>query len=95
VKRLTYTVRDRRAGYEQTLNILSAVKEMDPTRKTKSAILLGFGETTDEVIETMRDLRAHDVDLLSIGKMGFTYIASGPLVRSSYKAYEAAMLFNI
>lgn len=125
VKRLTYTVRDRRAGYEQTLNILGAIKEMDQTRKTKSAILLGFGETTDEVLETMRDLRAHEVDLLSIGqylrptdkrrhyplveyihpdvftmlkeegmKMGFTYIASGPLVRSSYKAYEAAQLFD-
>ena len=125
VKRLTYTVRDRRAGYEQTLNILRAVKDMDPTRKTKTSLLLGFGETTDEVLETMRDLRAHDVDLLSIGqylrptdkrrhyplveyvhpdvfkmlkaegmKMGFTYIASGPLVRSSYKAYEAAMLFT-
>jgi lipoic acid synthetase len=125
VKRLTYVVRDRRAGYEQTLNILRAVKEMDPTRKTKSAILLGFGETTGEVLETMRDLRAVQVDLLSIGqylrptdkrrhyplveyvhpdvfkllkeegmKMGFTYIASGPLVRSSYKAYEAAMLFE-
>lgn len=125
VKRLTYTVRDRRAGYEQTLNILSAVKALDPTRKTKSAILLGFGETTDEVLETMRDLRAANVDLLSIGqylrptdkrrhyplveyihpdvfkylktegmKMGYTFIASGPLVRSSYKAYEAAMVFN-
>ncbi len=125
VKRLTYTVRDRRAGYAQTLNVLRAVKKIDPTRKTKSAILLGFGETTDEVLETMRDLRAHEVDLLSIGqylrptdkrrhyplveyihpdvfnllkeegmKMGFTYIASGPLVRSSYKAYEAAMLFS-
>ncbi len=125
VKRLTHTVRDRRAGYEQTLQILRAVKELDPTRKTKSSILLGFGETTDEVLETMRDLRAHDVDLLAIGqylrptdqrqhyplmeyvhpnvfkllreegmKMGFTYIASGPLVRSSYKAYEAAQLFG-
>lgn len=125
VKRLTYTVRDRRAGYEQTLNILRAVKELDPTRRTKSAILLGFGESTAEVLETMRDLRDAQVDLLAIGqylrptdkrrhyplveyvhpdvfqylkaegmRMGFTYIASGPLVRSSYKAYEAAMLFG-
>ena len=125
VKRLTHTVRDRRAGYEQTLKILRAVKELDATRKTKSSILLGFGETTDEVLETMRDLREHQVDLLAIGqylrptdkrrhyplveyihpdvfqmlkeegmKMGFTFIASGPLVRSSYKAYEAAMLFR-
>ncbi len=125
VRRLTYTVRDRRAGYDQTLNILRSVKELDPTRKTKSSILLGFGETFDEVVETMRDLRQANVDLLAIGqylrptdkkrhyplveyihpdvfkqlkeegmKMGFTYIASGPLVRTSYKAFEAAMLFN-
>jgi lipoic acid synthetase len=125
VRRLTYTVRDRRAGYDQTLDILRGVKRIDPTRRTKSAILLGFGETTEEVIETMRDLRSADVDLLSIGQylrptdrrrhyplveyihpdtfqylkeqgmqMGYTYIASGPLVRSSYKAYEAAMLFG-
>lgn len=125
VKRLTHTVRDRRAGYEQTLKILRAVKELDPTRKTKSSILLGLGETTDQVLETMRDLRVHQVDLLAIGqylrptdkrrhyplveyvhpdvfkmlkeeglKMGFAYIASGPLVRSSYKAYEAAMVFR-
>jgi lipoic acid synthetase len=125
VRRLTYTVRDRRAGYDQTLNILRAVKDLDPTRKTKSSILLGLGETTDEVIETMRDLRSARVELLAIGqylrptnkkrhyplveyihpdtfqylkeegmKLGFTYIASGPLVRSSYKAYEAALLFG-
>lgn len=125
VRRLTYVVRDRRAGYDQTLNVLSSIKGMDPTRKTKSAILLGFGESGDEVLETMRDLREAQVDLLSIGqylrptnkkrhyplveyihpdtfqylkqegmKMGFTYIASGPLVRSSYKAYEASMLFG-
>ncbi len=124
VRRLTYTVRDRRDGYDQTLNILRAVKDIDPERRTKSSILLGFGETTDEVLETMRDLRAARVDLLAIGqylrptdkkrhyplltyvhpdkfkllkeegmKMGFTYIASGPLVRTSYKAFEAAMLF--
>lgn len=124
VRRLTYTVRDRRAGYDQTLNILRAVKEMDPTRKTKSSILVGFGETTDEILETMRDLRQADVDLLAIGqylrptdkrrhyplveyvhpdvfsllkeegmKMGFRFIASGPLVRTSYKAYEAAQIF--
>ncbi len=123
VRRLTHTVRDRRAGYEQTLNILRAVKEMDRTRLTKSSILLGFGETTEEVLETMRDLREAQVDMLAIGqylrptdkkrhyplveyihpdqfkllkqegmKMGFKFIASGPLVRTSYKAFEAALL---
>ncbi len=124
-RRLTYVVRDRRAGYDQTMNVLRAVKEMDPTRKTKSSILVGIGETPDEVIETMRDLRAANVDLLAIGqylqpthlkrhvplveyvtpaqfavykedglKLGFKYVASGPLVRSSYKAWEAALVFN-
>jgi lipoyl synthase len=125
VRRLTYTVRDRRAGYDQTLNVLRSVKEMDPTRMTKSSILLGFGETQEEVLETLGDLRTAGVDLLAIGqylrptdrkrhyplveyvrpeqfayykeegmKLGFRYIASGPLVRSSYKAWEAATLFS-
>lgn len=125
VRRLTYTVRDRRAGYDQTLSILRSVKEADPGLRTKSSILLGFGETMDEVLETMRDLRTARVDLLAIGqylrptdkrrhyplveyvhpddfkrlkeegmKMGFSFIASGPLVRTSYKAFEAALLFN-
>lgn len=125
VRRLTHVVRDRRAGYEQTMNVLRAVKEMDPTRRTKSSILLGMGETPDEVFETMRDLRAASVDLLAIGqylqpthlkrhvplveyvrpeqfavyrdegmKMGFKYVASGPLVRSSYKAWEAALVLE-
>lgn len=124
VRRLTHTVRDRRAGYDQTIRMLAAVKELDPTRMTKSSMLLGFGETPNEILETMRDLRAAHVDLLAIGqylrptdkkrhyplveyvmpdqfkyykdegmKLGFKYIASGPLVRSSYKAWEAAMLF--
>lgn len=124
VRRLTHTVRDRRAGYDQTIRMLAAVKELDPTRMTKSSMLLGFGETPDEILETMRDLHAAHVDLLAIGqylrptdkkrhyplveyvmpdqfkyykdegmKLGFKYIASGPLVRSSYKAWEAAMLF--
>jgi lipoic acid synthetase len=125
VRRLTHTVRDRRAGYDQSLNVLRMVKEIDPTRKTKSSILVGFGETPDEVIETMRDLRAAQVDLLAIGQylqptqikrhfplveyvtpeqfarykeiglqLGFQYVASGPLVRSSYKAWEAAMVLS-
>ncbi len=125
VRRLTYTVRDRRAGYDQTLSILRAVKEMDPTRLTKSSILLGFGETFEEVVETMRDLQDAQVDMLAIGqylrptdkkrhyplveyvrpeqfkllkeegmKMGYKFIASGPLVRTSYKAFEAAMVVS-
>jgi lipoic acid synthetase len=124
VRRLTHVVRDKRAGYEQTLNVLRAVKQMDPTIFTKSSIMLGLGEQPEEVVETMRDLRAHQVDLLAIGQylrptdqrrhypiaeyihpdrfkayqctageMGFLYCAAGPLVRSSYKAWEAALLF--
>lgn len=124
VKRLTYEVRDKRAGYEQTLNVLRTVKAINPNIKTKSSIMLGLGETYDEVVETMRDLRSVDCDLLAIGqylrptnkkrhyplmeyihpdvfarlreegnRLGFLYVASGPLVRSSYKAWEAARLF--
>jgi lipoic acid synthetase len=122
VRRLTHTLRDRRTGYDQTLNVLRMVKEMDPTMRTKSSILVGMGETPAEVLETMQDLRAAQVDLLAIGqylqpthlkrhiplveyvhpnqfaeykeqgmKLGFKYVASGPLVRSSYKAWEAAL----
>ncbi len=124
VKRLTYEVRDKRAGYEQTLKVLKTVKEINPDIMTKSSIMLGLGETFDEVVETMCDLRAVDCDLLAIGQylrptnkkrhypmmeyihpdvfaklreegqyLGFRYVASGPLVRSSYKAWEAARLF--
>ena len=118
VRRLTHPVRDRRAGYEQTLNLLQRVKNWMPDRFTKSSIMLGLGETDDEVLECMRDLRAHGVDILTLGQylqptqkhlpverfvspeqfkewqriaeeeLGFLYCASGPLVRSSYRAGE-------
>jgi lipoyl synthase len=117
VKRLTYPVRDRRAGYEQTMTLLQRIKVARPDIFTKSSIMLGLGETDQEVIECMSDLRAHGVDILTLGQylqptakhlpverfvapeafkawetlaleMGFVYCASGPLVRSSYKAGE-------
>jgi lipoic acid synthetase len=122
VRRLTQSLRDRRAGYDQTLNVLRMVKAIDPAMRTKSSILVGMGETPEEVLETMQDLRLAQVDLLAIGqylqpthlkrhlpsveyvhpnqfekyreagmKFGFKYVASGPLVRSSYKAWEAAL----
>lgn len=122
VRRLTHTLRDRRAGYDQTLDVLRSIKEINPEIRTKSSILVGMGETPAEVLETMQDLRAAQVDLLAIGqylqpthlkrhlplveyvhpeqfaeyreagmKLGFKYVASGPLVRSSYKAWEAAL----
>jgi len=117
VERLQATVRDRRANYAQSLKVLRAAKGMRDDLFTKSSIMLGLGETREEVIATMRDLRANEVDILTLGQylrpsnwhltvqeyvppetfdelrkagesMGFAYVASGPLVRSSYRAGE-------
>jgi len=117
VERLTHPVRDRKASYQTTLQVLENIKKLDENRLTKSSIMVGFGETRDEVLTTMRDLRAVDCDFLTLGQylqptkkhlvvtdfihpdvfaeyealgleMGFSYVASGPLVRSSYKAGE-------
>ncbi len=68
VERLTRYARDRRCGYEQTLDVLTNVKALAPRIYTKSAILLGMGETRDEVLATMRDLRARGVDILTLGQ---------------------------
>jgi lipoic acid synthetase len=120
VERLTHPVRDPRAGYRQTLDLLGRVKQLDPGRLTKSSIMLGLGETDDEVRAAMVDLRAEGVDFLTFGQylaptlrhhpvdryvtpaefdrwreegeaLGFRYVASGPLVRSSYRAGEFAI----
>ena len=117
VERLTPKVRDPRANYEQSLTVLENIKLMDPTRYTKSSIMLGVGETHDDIIESFKDLRDKKCDFLTIGQylrpsfrhlpvekyvhpdvfeslknealqLGFLYVASGPLVRSSYKAGE-------
>lgn len=117
VRRLTPTVRDRRAGYDQSLDVLRLVKSLEPNRITKTSLMLGLGETREEVVEAMRDIRDAGVDVLTLGQylrpsakqlavaeylppevfdelgdkaraMGFLYVASGPLVRSSYKAGE-------
>jgi len=117
VERLTHPVRDKRAGYQQTLHMLQAIKQLDPTRLTKSSLMVGLGETEEEMIKAMRDLRSAEVDFLTVGQylqptqklldveafihpdqfqryeeigleLGFAYVASGPLVRSSYKAGE-------
>lgn len=117
VRRLTSMVRDRRATYDQSLQVLKNAKATKPDITTKSSIMLGLGETEDEVIETMSDLRNNHVDALTLGQylqpskghlnvveyvhpavferlrkigeeLGFLYVASGPLVRSSYKAGE-------
>jgi lipoic acid synthetase len=117
VRRLTPLVRDARAGYQQTLEVLARMRREFPRVVTKSSIMLGLGETAAEVEEAMRDLRAHGVEILTFGQylrpsewhlpvvewispeafeawrvrglaMGFRYVASGPLVRSSYRAAE-------
>ena len=118
IERLTRTVRDPRAGYAQSLQVLKNVKALNPTMHTKSSIMVGLGEEEEEVLETMKDLREVGVDFLTIGQylqpnkkllkvtdfihpdvfkryeqqgveeLGFIYVASGPLVRSSYKAGE-------
>ena len=68
VRRLTRYARDRRCGYEQTLDVLANIKALDPRIYTKSAILLGMGETRAEVLAAMRDLRASGVDILTLGQ---------------------------
>lgn len=68
VERLTHPVRDRRAGYGQTLTLLRRVKDWRPDIFTKSSIMLGLGETDDEVRQCMADLRAHGVDILTLGQ---------------------------
>ena len=68
VRRLTRYARDPRCGYEQTLQVLRNVKTLAPRIYTKSALLLGLGETPAEVLAAMQDLRAHDVDILTLGQ---------------------------
>ncbi|KAJ8725280.1 hypothetical protein PYW07_016238 [Mythimna separata] len=117
VERLTPFVRDPRAGYRQTLKVLQTAKEVNPDLITKTSIMLGLGETDEQVEQTMKDLREVGVDCLTLGQymqptkkhlkvyeyvtpakfkeweirgneLGFLYTASGPLVRSSYRAGE-------
>lgn len=122
VERLTPLVRDRKAGYRQSLDVLAAAKELRPGFHTKSSLMLGFGETEAELQQAFRDLRSVGTDVLTLGQylrptgqgrhlpvaefvppqrfdglkqlaeaMGFLYVASGPFVRSSYRAAELFM----
>jgi lipoyl synthase len=68
VRRLTHPVRDPRAGYDQTLSVLAHAKRHNPKVLTKTSLMLGLGETDDEVRETMDDLRAIGVDILTLGQ---------------------------
>ena len=117
VKRLYPSVRPI-ADYERSLELIKRVKELDPSIYSKSGLMVGLGETPEEVEELLRDLRSADCDIVTIGQylapsaqhhpvveyvtpeqfekykkaaeeMGFRYVASSPLVRSSYHAGEA------
>ena len=68
VRRLTPGLRDRRAGYEQSLAVLAHLSERAKKRKVKSGLMVGFGETRREIIETLSDLRDVGVDIVTIGQ---------------------------
>jgi lipoic acid synthetase len=103
--------------YERSLQVLTLAKEIRPDLLTKSGLMLGLGETNEEVIAVARDLRVHRCDILTLGQylqpspnelpvtrylppaefaelrsaalaLGFRHVQSGPLVRSSYHAWE-------
>jgi len=68
VRRLTHPVRDPRASYDQTLKVLAHAKQYRPDVLTKTSLMLGLGETDDEIIEAMDDLRDANVDILTFGQ---------------------------
>lgn len=68
VERLTHPVRDNRAGYWQTLQVLAFAKQYRPDVLTKTSLMLGFGETEDEIVQTLRDIRAQQVDIVTLGQ---------------------------
>jgi len=115
VPRLDLKVRDPRASFEQSLKILNMAHRLRPDLKIKSSIMVGLGETDEEIIEAMKLLRSAGVDMITLGQylqpshkhlpvsrfpepdkfaiwdglareIGFKAVASGPLVRSSYRA---------
>jgi lipoic acid synthetase len=116
VPRLYRRVRPQ-AIYQRSLDVLSWAKEMCPQTPTKTGFMLGLGETPDEIVDLLRDLRAREIDIITIGQylrptkdhlpidryvppdefreyarigreMGFRHVESGPLVRSSYHAWD-------
>lgn len=123
VRRLTHPVRDRRAGYDQTLEALAYYKKNYPHIHTKSSLMVGLGETKDELVEAMVDLKKAGVNIITFGQylrptlahlevqkyyeleefehlkkiaydIGFDFVASGPMVRSSYKAADYLDFLN-
>jgi lipoic acid synthetase len=65
---LTPNVRDSRATYAQSLNVLKSIKELNSSIRSKSSIMLGLGETENDLLKTMRDLRKAEVDILTLGQ---------------------------
>ena len=123
VKRLTHKVRDHRAGYDQTLEVLAYAKQYSPKTISKTSLMLGLGENEAELLEAFKDIRSAGVDVLTLGqymrptanhlpvekwytpeefnyykdlalKIGFQEVASGPMVRSSYRADRIAHLIE-
>lgn len=119
VERLTGSVRDAKAGYKQSLDVLRHAKTKQSGTPTKTSLMLGLGETADELLQAFDDIRSVGVDILTLGQYlrptgsrhhlpvaefihpddfkrygelarerGFLYVASGPFVRSSYRAAE-------
>lgn len=117
VERLTHPVRDRRAGYQKTLTALKFYKDNYPHIATKSSLMVGLGETKEELVQAMVDLKNAGVQIITFGQylrptlahlevqryyeleefdhlkkialdIGFEFVASGPMVRSSYKAAD-------
>jgi len=68
VEALTPSVRDPRAGYRRSLEVLRRAKELNPNQLTKSGIMVGLGETAEQAVQTLRDLRAVSVDIVTIGQ---------------------------
>jgi lipoic acid synthetase len=68
VERLTHVVRDRKAGYQQTLDLLQYCKKTFPKVLTKTSLMLGLGETSEEIVECMQAIRDHGVDILTLGQ---------------------------
>ena len=68
VKRLTHPVRDPRASYQQTLDVLAHAKRHRPEMLTKTSVILGLGETEEEIREVLTDLKAHQVDIVTFGQ---------------------------
>ncbi len=120
VRRLTPLVRDRRASYDRSLAVLRQARALAPDLLTKSSLMLGLGETEDEVLESLRDLAETGVRAVTLGQylqptrrhrpvvrywspdefdrlaraardLGFAFVASGPRVRSSYRADEIVL----